>query len=790
MARLSVPPSNFASCLTIGEAAEFLGVSAATLRNWDRAGKLKPRRHPQNGYRIYLHEDLEAVLRSAELPQLTPPAFAPQIDWSETKESGHFVQFYENDEFLLDSVTAFIETSLSANGYGLVVATPEHRESLHRKLAARGLDLAAAAASGQYVELDAADALSQFMVNGAPDRRRFEDSVGKTIARLTHPTKRLHAFGEMVAILWMEGNRDGAIALEQLWNELSQRHRFALLCAYPISGLGDDQSGSFADVCSCHNHVIPAESYAATASEDQRLRSIALLQQKAHSLSTEIEHRQEIQHALSKRERELSDFFENATEGLHKVGADGTILWANKADFGLLGYSAEEYIGQPITDFHADPDVIADVLNKLQRGESLDNFAARLRCKNGAIKHVQITSNTCFDDGKFAYTRCFTRDVTQQWQAEKNLLEADRRKDEFLATLSHELRSPLAPIRNALELIDGGAVDAHTQLEAAHVIRRQVDQLTRLVDDLLDISRITRGKIELRKQDVELAAVVNNAIETSRPSIEAADHELVVNLPNAPVLLHADSARLSQVFSNLLHNAAKFTPAGGRIELNAVCESREIIVSVSDNGVGICREALVYVFDMFRQVDHSLERSQGGLGMGLSIVRRLVELHGGTANAQSEGPNKGSQFTVRLPLADTKATVAQVMPSAKAAPIKRRILVVDDNKDSGDTLSLLLRVKGHEVYTARDGLEAIDRAGEFTPEIILMDLGMPKLNGYEATRRIRETPNGKKMHIVALTGWGQASDIARSVEAGCTAHLVKPVDFAMLDNLLANLPAS
>jgi CheY-like chemotaxis protein/nitrogen-specific signal transduction histidine kinase len=413
-----------------------------------------------------------------------------------------------------------------------------------------------------------------------------------------------------------------------------------------------------------------------------------------------------------------------------------------------------------------------------------------LRCKNGAIKHVRISSNACFDDGKFAYTRCFTRDVTQQWQAEKNLVEADRRKDEFLATLSHELRSPLAPIRNALELIEDGAVDAHTQLEAAHVIRRQVDQLTRLVDDLLDISRITRGKIELRKQDVELSAVVNNAVETARPTIEPAGHELVVNLPDAPVLLHADSARLSQVFSNLLHNAAKFTPAGGRIELNAACDGGEIVVSVSDNGVGISREALVYVFDMFRQVDHSLERSQGGLGMGLSIVRRLVELHGGTANAQSEGANMGSQFTVRLPLAATKATVARVSPSTKAAPIKRRILVVDDNKDSGDTMSLLLRVKGHEVCTARDGLEAIDRAADFQPEIILMDLGMPKLNGYEATRRIRETPNGKKMHIVALTGWGQASDIARSVEAGCTAHMVKPVDFVMLDNLLANLPAS
>ena len=537
--------------------------------------------------------------------------------------------------------------------------------------------------------------------------------------------------------------------------------------------------------------MIPAESYAAVDTEDKRLRAISLLQQKSQSLGAEIEHRHVVEKALTKRERELADFFENATEGLHKVGADGMILWANKADHELLGYSKEEYVGHHIAEFHADADVIADILQKLKCGEVLVNFPARLRCKDGAIKHVLISSNACFEDGEFAYTRCFTRDVTQQCHAEKALLEADRRKDQFLATLSHELRNPLAPIRNSLELLDRGPTDASTMRETTSVIRRQMAQLSRLVDDLLDISRITRDKLELRQQKVDLESIISNAVEASRPGIDAAGHRLQIVLPEEPVHLNADAARLAQVFSNLLNNAAKYTPAGGLIQLEARLDRREVVVSVRDNGVGIACDALAYVFDMFRQVDESLERSQGGLGIGLTLARRLVEMHGGTVNAQSEGTGKGSEFTVRLPLPSADKRTSEARRCTADTPVvKRRILVVDDNKDSGDTLCILLRHKGHDVWTARDGLEAVLKAGELLPEIILMDVGMPKLNGYEATRRIRETPSGKDIFIVALTGWGQPSDVVKSREAGCSAHLVKPVDFAALDELLATAPAS
>ncbi len=788
MARLNSPSSNFADCLTISEAADFLGVSTATLRNWDRSGKLKPRRHPQNDYRIYLHEDLEAVLRSADLSTLTDESFVPQVDWTQMRDSEHFVQFYENDDFLIESASGFVGAALKEGDCSVVAATPEHRLALLRKLAACGIDVAEAETSGRFVLLDAAETLTKFMVGGSPDAKRFEETVSGLIGRLQKRGRRIHAFGEMVALLWAEGNREGAIELEQLWNKLATQHQFALFCAYPIAGFnGNGDTAEFEGVCSCHSRVIPAESYAGADTADKRLRAISLLQQKAESLKAEIEHRKETEKVLIRRERELADFFENATEGLHKVGSDGTILWANKAEYSLLGYSEKEYVGHPITEFHADAEVIADILNRLRSGETLVNFPARLRCKNGAIKHVRISSNACFEDGQFAYTRCFTRDVTEQRQAEKALLDADRRKDEFLATLSHELRNPLAPIRNSLELLDRELGNEAIRKETRSVIKRQVEQMTRLVDDLLDISRVTRDKIELRKEVVDLAAIIHCALETSRPAIDSAGHHLKLSLPEHPILVQADPARLAQVFSNLLNNASKFTDPGGFIEIEAKQQGQEVVVSVRDDGIGIPCEELAHVFDMFRQVDESLEKSHGGLGIGLTLVRRLVELHGGTVNAQSEGPGRGSEFTVRLPVQRGDQQTARTQPvSVETKPIPSfRILVVDDNRDSGRTLSMLLQIKGHEVRTADDGLEAISAAEEFRPDIILMDVGMPKLNGYEATRRIRETKFGKDIMIVALTGWGQASDVARSLEAGCSAHLVKPVDFSELERLLA-----
>jgi signal transduction histidine kinase/ActR/RegA family two-component response regulator len=373
-------------------------------------------------------------------------------------------------------------------------------------------------------------------------------------------------------------------------------------------------------------------------------------------------------------------------------------------------------------------------------------------------------------------------------QVERSLLEADRRKDEFLATLSHELRTPLAPIRNSLELLDDKSCDESARREACDVIKRQLEQLTCLVDDLLDLSRVTRDKIELRKEVVDLVSIIERSLETSRPAIDSAGHELKIDVPEHPLRVEVDPARMAQVFSNLLHNASKFTERGGIIEIEAKQHGSEVITSIRDNGIGIPSDELAHVFDMFRQVDQSLEKSHGGLGIGLTLVRRLVELHGGTVNAQSEGPGKGSEFIVRLPLANRDVPTSRMQTTRKdkeTAISSLRILVVDDNLDSGHTLSLLLTIKGHEVRTAGDGVEGIAVAEDFQPDVILMDLGMPRLNGYEATKRLRESPFGKDIMIIALTGWGQASDIVRSIEAGCSAHLVKPVDLAELERLLA-----
>jgi PAS domain S-box-containing protein len=783
--------TNFSNCLMVGQAANYLGVSTATLRNWDRSGKLKPRRHPQNGYRIYLHEDLQALLRSADL-SMKESAFAPRADWSSMGESDHFVQFYENDEFLIESITGFVAAALQSGNSSAVIATLEHRIAIQRKLTACGISIAAAMDAGQYIVLDAADTLAQFMVDGVPNKQRFTEILGGAIAKLADGGRRVHAFGEMVALLWADGNRHAAIRLEEFWNELGKTHRFALLCAYPLALFGDESHAvPFNGICACHTRVIPAESYADIDSADERLRAVTLLQQKAQTLEAEIEHRKEVEKTLKKRERELADFFEHATVGLHKVGPDGTILWANRADYELLGYTFNEYVGNSITVFHADAAAIADMLNRLHRGERLTDFSARLRTKDGSIKHVLVDSNACFENGKLAYTRCFTRDVTQQHQAEQALREADRRKDHFLVTLAHELRNPLAAIRHGLEVLPIESCDERLREETRSVMERQVRHLTRLVDDLLDVSRITRDKVELRKERIELATIVNHSVETSRPLIDSAGHQLIVTLPERPILLDVDPTRMAQVFSKLLNNSAKFTEAGGRIEIEARLDGSNAVVAVRDNGVGISRESLASVFDMFRQAERSLERAQGGLGIGLTLVRRLVELHGGSINAHSDGPGKGSVFIVRLPIATSEAARARTpVPPGDFSAAKLRILVVDDNKDSVHTLGMLLRVKGHQVRTATSGLEALRLAPEFLPQVILMDIGMPQLDGLETTRRFRKQPCGQDVMIVALTGRGQPDDVRRSIDAGCSAHLVKPVEFAELERLLSQMASS
>jgi CheY-like chemotaxis protein len=322
------------------------------------------------------------------------------------------------------------------------------------------------------------------------------------------------------------------------------------------------------------------------------------------------------------------------------------------------------------------------------------------------------------------------------------------------------------------------------------MMERQLAHMVRLIDDLLDVSRISRNKMELRRSRILLSDVISNAVETARPLIEAAGHELAIALPTEPVFLDADLTRLAQVFGNLLTNSAKYTEAGGHIRLDAVLVDGEVVVSVRDTGIGIPAEALPTIFDMFSQVDRSLERSTGGLGIGLALVRGLVEMHGGSVSAKSDGPGHGSTFTVRLPVLKARNELTPTRLgdglSVGRGP-RRRILVVDDNRDSAESMAALLGLLGNEVITAHDGIEAIEAAEQVRPDVVFMDVGMPRLNGYEATRRIREQPWGSGVTIIALTGWGQDADRAQSAAAGCDGHLVKPVSLPDLQNVLSEI---
>ena len=369
-----------------------------------------------------------------------------------------------------------------------------------------------------------------------------------------------------------------------------------------------------------------------------------------------------------------------------------------------------------------------------------------------------------------------------------HLREANRRKDEFLATLAHELRNPLAPLRNGLQVMKLSGNDVKAVETSRIMMERQLEAMVRLIDDLMDVNRISRGKIELRRTPVDVATVVRAAVETSGPWIEAGRHRLTVELPKTPLIVDADETRLAQVLSNLLNNAAKYTEPGGRIRLTADRHKGKAVISVKDTGVGIPRTMLPRIFDLFTQVDRSLEKSQGGVGIGLSLVKGLVELHGGQVEARSEGPGKGSEFIVRLPVMDETTPPPPRKEKAMSGRLGGyRVLVADDNVDSATSLAMLLRLMGNEVHTAHDGLQAVEVALELQPDLALLDIGMPKLNGYETCQRIRAQSGGRKVLLVALTGWGQDEDIRRSHLAGFDRHLVKPVEPAALEKLLGSM---
>jgi len=489
----------------------------------------------------------------------------------------------------------------------------------------------------------------------------------------------------------------------------------------------------------------------------------------------------------------LAAIVESSEDAIVSKTLEGVILSWNAGAERLFGYTAEEAVARPITliipaERH---DEELEILARIRCGERVQHFDTVRVTKDGRRIDISLTvSPVCDGKGCVVGASKIARDITDRKRTEAALRDADRHKDEFIALLAHELRNPLAPLSNGLQVMRLAASDPNAVAQSRDMMERQLGHMVRLIDDLLDISRINRKKMELRRSRVLLQDVLSSAVETARPLIDAAGHELIISLPPDHLYLDADLTRLGQVFGNLLSNSAKYTERGGRIRLAAERLGNDAIVSVTDNGIGIPTEALPVIFDMFSQAGHKIERSTGGLGIGLALVKGLVEMHGGAVAAESAGLGKGSTFTVRLPALEIHPErVMQDSPPgvAAAAGPGRRILIVDDNRDSAISMAIILRLKGNEVRTAHDGIEAVDVAEAFRPHVILMDVGMPRLNGYEATHRIREQPWGKATTIIALTGWGQEGDKEQSRAAGCDAHLVKPLNLPDLEKLLAEL---
>jgi PAS domain S-box-containing protein len=499
--------------------------------------------------------------------------------------------------------------------------------------------------------------------------------------------------------------------------------------------------------------------------------------------------------ALSQREQ-LRATLSCMADGVLVTDIAGRVILLNPAAEAMTGWSMSEARGCPLSAvlniYREDGERIVDnPAERVLRDGQVLQAPLPLVMTTRTARQVPIAYSAApirDGDGQTTGAVVVFRDETERRRSEEALRIADQRKDEFLATLAHELRNPLAPICMGLQLLQRSASDADESREVYAMMMRQSQHMVRLIDDLMDVSRITRGKLDLRKCQVELSAIIQNAVDANKPLIDESQLVLSIQLPPAPIMLYADPNRLTQVFSNLLNNAAKFTPTGGRIDIVALQHGGEVEVSVSDTGIGIPEDKRESIFEMFSQIEAESAAAPTGLGLGLTLVRRLAEMHGGSVEVTSAGRNLGSKFRVRLPilpLVPRRSAFSSGGTTRSPVMMKRRVLIVDDNLDALESLSRVVKILGNETCQAKDGLEAVESAREFRPEIILMDIGMPNLDGYGAARRIRQEAWGRDVTLIATTGWGQDEDRRRSSEAGFDHHLVKPVDLELLQSLLA-----
>jgi signal transduction histidine kinase/CheY-like chemotaxis protein len=618
---------------------------------------------------------------------------APKMDWRGMSASDHFVQFYDADGSLLNSLSGFIGAAINSGDGALVVATNAHREGLDELLQANGLDLISAKSRGQYISLDASETLSKFMVNGSPEPQRFTQIMGNMIESVSEGRNCVRAFGEMVALLWAEGNYSAAIRLEELWNDLQKNHSFSLFCAYPMNSFSGEKSAEpLSGVCSAHSRVIPAESYVDLVNHDDRLRAIIQLQQKANTLQAEIAQREE----------------------------------------------AEE----------------------------------KLRAS-------------------------LVREQIARAEAES----ANRMKDEFLATVSHELRTPLNAIMGWSHMLRSGKLDQATMVRAFETIDRSAKSQAQLIEDILDVSRVITGRLRLNMGPVDVASVINSAIDSVQLAADSKQIQLEVTLDPSVRHTVGDSSRLQQVVWNLLANAIKFTPSGGRVEVRVERANAALQVCVSDTGQGISSEFLPFIFDRFRQADSSSTRAHGGLGLGLAIVSHLVELHGGSVQADSSGLGKGSTFTIRLPLSANKIPVktgkgtenlwssenTQRLNESVHTLENVQVLLVDDDEDGLRILATMLTGLRAKVQTAASVAEAFQLLEWYTPDVLVSDLAMPGEDGYSFIGKLRAMENLKHTPAVALTAYVGIEERTRALFAGFNMFVPKPVEPNELVAAIANL---
>ena len=601
----------------------------------------------------------------------------------------HFVQFYEDESFLASVVSEFLTEGLSRGEPVVVIATAEHRSTFLARLRDAGVDVARARHEGRLTFLDARETLNKFMDGLTPNRQRFQSVVGAVIERSLRgrPEQPVRAYGEMVDLLWKDGNTAGAIRLEELWNDLATDYRFSLLCAYSMANFyRASDTEPFRDICRQHSRVAPTETF--TQLDDAaRLIEISVLQQRARLHGAEVHQREALEQrlrdaviALQEREQDLRDVLDNAAEGIHLVGPDGTIQWANAAELELLGYAPDEYIGRHIAEFHAERSACEDILGRLSRGETLHAYPAQLRHRDGSLRHVLINSNVRWRDGEFLHTRCFTTDVTaiQEATAERERLleseraaraeaeraradaiqaravaeQANRAKSEFLAVMSHELRTPLNAIGGYAELMELGIHGpvAPQQREALDRIQRSQRMLLGLINQVLNYARVESGTVRYDLTDVPLDESLRGAEALVLPQIRAQGLRFEFAGCDRDLLVHADGEKLQQIMLNLLTNAIKFTERDGSIRVYCETEGDHVLVSVCDTGPGIPEDKLESIFDPFVQVDSRYARPHDGVGLGLAISRDLARGMGGDLFVSSEY-GKGACFTVRLRMA-------------------------------------------------------------------------------------------------------------------------------------------